>query len=197
MKPIQLGITGGIGSGKSIICKIIEVLGIPVFYADAESKMLLETNPDIIRKVKELFGEGSYTSSGLPDRKYLSGVVFNNPDQLNKLNALLHPAVQQHYRNWVKQHEDKDMVAKEAAIMFESGSYKDMDFVIAVSSPQEVRIRRVMERDRKTENDILKIISRQLPEEEVIKRSDFVIVNDDRQLVIPRVLEIIDQIKNK
>jgi dephospho-CoA kinase len=195
MKPIQVGITGGIGSGKSVVCQVLKVLGIPVYNADEESKKILDSDEKVIEAVIHLIGPDAYVSKGCANRTYIAGVVFNHPEKLQALNAILHPAVQDHYRNWVTTHKDSAVVAKEAAIMFESGSYKDMNAVVAVTAPLEIRINRVVERDGKNRNEIQKIIERQLSQDEVVKRSDFVICNDDQQLVIPQLLQILEKIK--
>jgi len=195
MKPLQIGITGGIGSGKSIVCQALKVLGIPVYNADEASKMLLETNPDVIHSVTELLGNDAYHPDGKANRGYIAGIIFSNPDKLQGLNSILHPAVQRDYRNWVMTKTSSTIVVKEAAIMFESGSHKDMDTVIVITAPDELRISRVMKRDGKSREDVQKIMTQQLSQDEVVKRSDFVIVNDNEHLVIPQILKIIGDIK--
>ncbi len=197
MKPFQLGVTGGIGSGKSVICAVLSTLGIPVYNADDESKKLLETNPDVVVAVTSLLGKDSYLPDGKADRPFIANVVFNHPEKLQKLNSILHPAVQSHYRDWVASNTSFEIVVKEAAILFESGAYKDMNAVIAVTAPMQLRIERVIARDGKSIAEVKKIISQQLSQEEVIEKSDFEIINDDQQLVIPQILEIIHQIKSR
>ncbi|MDQ3051205.1 MAG: dephospho-CoA kinase [Bacteroidota bacterium] len=195
MKTFQLGITGGIGSGKSVVCRVLEVLGIPVFNADEASKQLLENNHDVIYAVKKLLGTEAYQTDGKANRQFIAGIVFTDENKLQQLNNILHPAVQKNYKAWVAGHQHLQLVAKEAAIMFESGSYAYMDAIVAVTAPAELRINRVVERDGKRPADVLKILNRQLPEEEIIRRSNFKIINDDEHLIIPQILTIIEQIK--
>ncbi len=196
MKPLQIGITGGIGSGKSLICRILDLLKIPVFNADEVSKKLLDTDQSVIDSVIALLGPNAYPGNGKADRIFIAGIVFNNPEKLQSLNAILHPAVQQHYINWVSMHNSSAIVAKEAAIMFESGSNKGMDHIIAVTAPEALRIERVQKRDGKSIAEVHNIIKQQLAQDEIIKRSDFCIVNDDQHLIIPQILDIISKIKS-
>jgi dephospho-CoA kinase len=194
MKPVKIGITGGIGAGKSIVCKILEIIGIPVYQADKESKKLLETDPEVVERVKALLGNEAYSSGDKANRSYISSVVFNHPEKLKKLNDILHPAVSKHFLEWVSIQTNKPVLAKEAAIMFESGSDKEMDLIIVVTAPEALRIQRVKQRDGKSEEEIRKIMKEQLPEEEVIKKSNFVIVNDDHRLLVPQVIALIERI---
>ena len=195
MNTIQLGITGGIGSGKSVVCKMLSVMGIPVYDADTEAKLILENNADVIRQVKSLFGDNSYTEAGVANRAFIAATVFNNDEKLQKLNQIIHPAVQNHYREWVKDHQQHPIVVKEAAIMFESGSYKDMNFVAAVVAPESIRLERVVQRDGKTASQVRAIMAKQLSEDELKKRSDFIILNDNKHLVTTQILTILEKIK--
>ncbi len=195
MKAFQLGITGGIGSGKSVVCRVLEVLGIPVYNADEASKQLLENNNEVIDAVKNLLGVGAYHSDGSANRSFIAGIVFNDAAKLQQLNDILHPAVQKDYENWFAKNQHVELVAKEAAIMFESGSHKFMDAIVAVTAPADLRIKRVVKRDGKKPDEVQKILNRQLPEEDVVKRSDYVIINDDDHLVTPQILEIILLVK--
>lgn len=195
MKPFQLGVTGGIGSGKSVVCSVLAAMGIPVFNADASSKKILETDDAVVLSVKELLGPRSYSSSGKADRKYIASVVFNDVQKLNQLNSILHPAVQRHYISWVEKNKKHEIVAKEAAIMFESGSNIGMDAIAAVIAPAELRIHRVMQRDNKSSDEVLKIISRQMDETLIVQKSNFIIHNDDHQLVVPQIIRILNTIK--
>ena len=194
MKPVKIGITGGIGTGKSMICLVLEHLGIPVYHADEESKKLLETNAAVVVAVKNLLGNEAYDHAQKANRSYIASIVFNDREKLQKLNEILHPAVRQNFMEWLLKMDNHKLVAKEAAIMFESGSYKDMDYVVAVSSPDKLRIERVMQRDGKSEAEVQRIIKEQLPQEELQKRSNFVIINDNQHLVLPQVLEIIQSV---
>jgi len=194
MRAIRIGITGGIGAGKSVVAKILQTIGYPVYNADTEAKNLLATDPVVIAAVKHLFGEKAYLPDGLPDRNFISQIVFNNPEMLSKLNAIIHPAVREHFLRWAELHNNDKIIFKEAAIMFESGSDKDLDKVIVVTAPAALRIERVQKRDGKSVTAIKQIISRQMPEEELIKKSDFVMVNDETRLLVPQVLEVLNKL---
>lgn len=187
---LKVGITGGIGSGKSVVCKVFEQLSIPVFYADDESKKLITTNTELIAEIKKKIGENIYTKQGELDRKKLSAIVFNDEKALQKLNAITHPAVKKHFLAWVKEQKSTPYILKEAAILFESKANKDCDFVIAVYAPKEIRIKRVMERDGIGHEAVTARMSKQMSDEEKIKLSDFVIYNDEKQLVVPQVLKL-------
>lgn len=196
MNKLLIGITGGIGSGKSVIARIIKTLGFPVYDADDEAGRILETDPQVIGAVKDLIGANSFLPNGMPNRPFIASVVFNAPEKLQALNAIIHPAVHSHFHNWVKENDQSTLLFKEAAIMFESGSYKDMNYIIAVTAPKNIRITRVMIRDQKSETQVQQIINKQLAETELVKRSDFVIVNDEKQLVIPQVLSVIEKLNS-
>jgi dephospho-CoA kinase len=196
MKPILAGITGGIGSGKSVVAKIVTTMGYRVYDADDEAGKILENDPAVIDSVKKLIGENAYSGNGLPDRRLISSVVFNEPDKLQALNSIIHPAVNTHFHNWVAKFSSDEILFKEAAIMFESGSYRSMNCIIAVTAPEHVRIQRVMLRDQKTEAQVRLIINKQLPEEELIRKSDYIILNDEKHMVTTQVLEIINKIKS-
>lgn len=188
--PLEIGVTGGIGSGKSLVCKIFSKLGIPVYDADSRAKWLTNNLPKIRQKVTEKFGEQAYNEKGL-DRNYIAGLVFNDPEKLQALNAIIHPEVGKDYDHWVKENNAAPYVIKEAALMFESGSHKRMNKVINISAPEQLRIQRVLKRDPfRSEKEILSIIGKQMPEAERQERSDFIIYNDEKQLLIPQVLDI-------
>jgi dephospho-CoA kinase len=195
MKPVQIGITGGIGSGKTLVCEVMEAAGIPVYYADAEAKKLLESNELAVNGVTRIIGKGAYDSEGKANRSFIASVVFADKDKLEELNTLIHPMVQKHYRDWVNSKAGKPYVGKEAAIMFESGADRDMDFIIAITAPEDIRIKRVIARDGKTETEVRKIIKQQLPASEVIKKSDFEIINDGETLVLPQLFDILEKIR--
>lgn len=191
---LKVGITGGIGSGKSLICKIFSKLGIPIYDADTRAKWLTNNDPEIRSKVIAQFGSESFNQNGL-DREFLANRVFNDPVQLGILNSIIHPAVGRDFDNWLNQ-QSSDYVIKEAALMFEAGSYKLQDKIITVSAPVELRIQRVLKRDPfRSKEQIEAIIDKQLSEEERIERSDFVIYNDENQMVIPQVIELHQKLK--
>jgi dephospho-CoA kinase len=188
--PLQIGITGGIGSGKTLVSKIFACLGIPVYDADSHAKELMTTDGILVSQIKKEFGDLSYLSDGTLNRKYLSEVVFNKQERLDVLNKLVHPRVGENYTQWVKRHNNKAYVLKEAALLFETGSYQALDKIIVVHAPEEVRIKRVVHRDGRAEQQVREIIRKQMSEEEKLKRADFIIYNDESSLIIPQVLSL-------
>lgn len=172
---LTVGITGGIGSGKTTISKYFEALGVPVYYADDEAKALMNRSKVIKRKLIELFGENAF-SDGVLNKTYLRQQIYSNKDLLQKMNAIVHPKVASHYKGWLKKQNTKYTI-KEAAIIFENSLEHQYDFIITVVANQNERINRVMKRDGKTEKEVLAIINNQLSDEEKIKKSDFVIYN--------------------
>jgi len=185
---LKVGITGGIGSGKSTVCQVFSTLGIPVFSADEAAKYLMNTDPALIAGIKQLLGADIYNKSQL-DRAKVSSIVFKDPSKLQQLNTLVHPATIKYAQEWVAA-QTSPYTIKEAAIFFESGSYKEMDIMVGVFAPLELRISRAIQRAHTTRQEILDRISRQMPEEEKMKRCDYVIANDDVAPVIPQVLEL-------
>ena len=185
---LRIGLTGGIGSGKSTIAKIFEVLGIPVYYADAANRRLVNEDPQIIKDIIHHFGEGSYTDGKL-NRPYIASIVFNNPEKLALLNSLSHPATIEDANKWMKQ-QSSPYVIKEAALIFESGSAQDLDLVIGVYAPTALRIKRTMDRDKITQEEVKKRMERQINEELKMKLCDHVIINDEQQLVVLQVMAL-------
>ena len=192
---LKIGLTGGIGSGKSTVASIFEVLGIPVYYADDAAKRLMNDDADLKTGIKELFGENSYLG-GVLNRKYISGEVFTNPEKLSKLNALVHPVSIADAERWMKL-QSSPYIIKEAAIMFESQSQIHLDYIIGVSCPIETRIERVMLRDKITKEQVISRINQQMDEEEKMSRCDFVVYNDENNLLIPQVLQIHEKLLKK
>lgn len=188
----KVGITGGIGSGKSTVARIFEVLGIPVYYADEEAKKLLQTDPVIRKGLIEEFGSEVFKQD-IPDRKFLAEQVFNNEDKLRKLNALIHPQTIAAAEAWALK-QISAYTLKEAALIFESGSQNKLDFIIGVSAPLSLRIKRTMERDKITREEVLLRMNKQIEESIKMKLCDAVIINDDRTLVIPQVLALHKQL---
>lgn len=186
---LKIGITGGIGSGKTTVCRIFETLGAPVFNADMIAKSIMSTDTSLISSIKREFGEEAYSSNNELNRKYLANKVFNNQDELEKLNNLVHPVTIKAFVDWSLRQKSA-YVIKEAAILFESGSYRDCDFVIVVTSPEDIRIRRVIEREGVNEDNVRSRMSKQMPEEEKEKLADFIIINDNKTAVIPQVLKL-------
>lgn len=193
---LKIGITGGIGTGKTTVCRVFETLGIPVFNADMTAKSIMSTDDSLIASIKAEFGEESYSSDNELNRKYLANKVFNNEEALKKLNLLVHPAAIKAFEDWSKQ-QKSTYIIKEAAILFESGSYKDCDFVIVVTSPEDIRIKRVIERERVDEDNVRSRMDKQMPEEEKKKLADFIIINDGKEPIIPQVLKLNEYFNNK
>lgn len=189
--PLQIGITGGIGSGKSLVCRIFQQLGVPVYDADSHAKNLMTTDGILISGIKKEFGDLAYNSDGSLNRGYLADHVFNDQHKLNLLNSLVHPRVGEDYDQWVKKHQDKNYVIKEAALLFEAGTYKTLDKIIVVHAPEALRLRRVQSRDKhRTVEQIKGIVEKQMPEEEKMKHADYLIVNDETRLIIPQVIAL-------
>lgn len=184
----KVGVTGGIGSGKSTVCNIFESLGIPIFKADEEGRRLLNEDEKVQQQVVSIIGPQAVVN-GKPDRKFISSVVFHDPKKLEELNAIIHPRVRQSAAEWANK-QQAPFVIEEAAIMFESGAYKTLDAIIVVSAPEELRIQRVMARDGITEAMVRARIKNQISEEERRQRATFIIENDEKQMLTPQVLTI-------
>jgi len=186
---LKVGITGGIGSGKSTVCRMFKLLGAPVFEADVVAKQLLQTHPKIRKGLIHLFGEDIYLDDNTVDRKKLAAIIFNDDVQLAKMNALVHPVVRSEFYEWVKQ-QNTPYVIHEAAILFESGFYKLMDFTILVSAPEEERIQRVVKRDGVSEQQVRERLAKQWTDVEKRKLADKEIVNDNNNPVLPEIIQI-------
>ena len=185
---LKVGITGGIGSGKSYVCQVFNALGIPVFNADEAARSLMQNDTTLIQGIRNLLGDDVYVDGKL-DRAKISAIVFRDPDKLEQLNALVHPATIAYANNWFAQ-QRAPYVIKEAAIFFESGSYKEMDVMIGVYAPQELRIQRTMKRNNLSREKVLSIMDHQMDEDEEMKLCDHVIVDDDVTAVLPQVLKL-------
>ena len=184
----KIGITGGIGSGKTYISNIFKSLGIPLFNSDIEAKILMNSSKKLISQIKKEFGEDIYTNENFNKEK-LSSIVFSNSDKLQKLNSLVHPIVKEEFNNWCKK-QTSSYVIKEAAILFESKSHLGLDAVICVSAPLELRIKRLFKRDNSSEMEIKKRIDNQISQDEKAKLSDYIIVNDEKELLLPQIIKL-------
>ena len=192
---ITIGITGGIGSGKSTACKIFKLLGTPVFEADSVAKRLYETNQEVKTELISLFGKNIYQTNEKIDRKKLASIIFNNDELLARVNRLLHPFVWKEFEKWLKKNDQSPYVIHEAAILFESGFYKKMNFTILVSAPEMHQISRVMERDGITEEMVRERMAKQWPEENKQQLADYILQNDNKKLIIPDIIQIDKNLK--
>ena len=190
----KIGLTGGIGVGKTFVAKIFQKLGIPVFNADVIAKECMQSSNRLKEKIKDLFGDGIY-KEGVLQNQILAAIVFDDDEKLNQLNRLVHPNVRDRFEKWKKQ-QDASFVLKEAAILFESNTYKELDAVICVSASMQVRIERVIKRDNCTKQEVLKRINNQMIQNEKEKLSDFIIVNDGKEILLPQILDICRRINN-
>lgn len=188
---LKIGITGGIGSGKTTVCKVFETLGIPVFYADTVAKQIMVSDEILVAGVKDAFGPESYATDGSLNNKHIAGIVFNNADQLSRLNALVHPAVFRAFDSWVEQvPASVPYILKEAALLFESGSYKMCDQNILVLAPQALKLQRVMERDGVSAEQVKARMDKQLSDEEKMKLADQLIYNNETASLIIQVTRL-------
>jgi dephospho-CoA kinase len=187
-KGLKLGVTGGIGSGKTTVCKVFGVLGIPVFSADDEAKKIQDNNRDIQIKINLLVGKDLF-SSGKLDRPELAKIIFNNKELLEKVNSLIHPEVFRSFGEWFNK-QDSPYSIMEAAILFESGAFRLMDRIVTVVTPMEERIERLISGNRLSGEQIIERIKNQIDDESRVKQSDFVISNSENDMIIPAIIGI-------
>lgn len=190
---IKVGITGGIGSGKTTVCRVFELLGVPVFYADNVAKTIMQTDSQLKNEILNTFGQESYSIDGQLNRPYISSIVFKDQSQLNKLNALVHPAVFRAFDRWIAEQKEVPYILKEAALLFESESYKMCDLSILVISPESTRISRIKARDHISEEEIMLRMKRQFSDEQKMKLANHILVNDENRLLIPQILDLHQQ----
>jgi len=190
----RVGLTGGIGSGKTTVAHVFELFGIPVYYADLRARELTNSHPEIIRQVKCLFGSDIYFK-GCLDREKVAGAVFLDKELLGKLNSIIHPVVKSDFNAWCDERSDSPLVLQEAAILFENGSYHLFDKMILVKAPVELRVRRVVQRDRVDREAVLDRMKNQWDDEDKERLADYVINCDEKQLVIKQVMKIINDIQ--
>ncbi|MCX6240111.1 MAG: dephospho-CoA kinase [Bacteroidia bacterium] len=191
----KIGITGGIGSGKTTVCEIFKLLGISTFHADDEARNLQNNDLQIKNLLIELFGKHIYSHDGLLDRKKLAGVIFSDTRALEKVNSIIHPAVRQSFLKWVDQHLDAPYVLYEAAVLLESGYASDFDRNILILADEKVRIERVIRRDRTSEELVRQRIVNQMPDIQKIKMVDYTIENNNKKLLFPQIIELDKRIR--
>jgi dephospho-CoA kinase len=196
---LKIGVTGGIGSGKSTVCEIFKQLGISVFNSDFEANRLLETS-ELINFYKKEFGEKVYSGDKL-DKQKIANLIFNNPEALQKVNAFVHPVVNEQFVSWAEKQKNSLFVIKESALLLDSNNKKDLDYIILVFAPRDLRIKRVKQRDGKASDDILNRVKNQASDEANMKQASFIISNDEQSLLLPQVLTLYNmftnEIKNK
>lgn len=193
---LRVGLTGGIGSGKTTVAHIFEVLGIPVYYSDDAAKELMNTDPEIRRQLIEEFGKDVYTPEGLLNRAHLASLVFADQEKLTRLNAITHPVTIADSDKWMRR-QSTPYAIKEAALLVEAGADQYLDFLIGVTAPENIRIERVIKRDGVSAGQVRQRMQRQMPEDEKMKHCDAVLHNDEQTLLIPQVLLLHQQLLAK
>jgi dephospho-CoA kinase len=186
---LKIGLTGGIGSGKTTVAKVLEVLGVPVYYADEAAKELMHSNELLKQQLILRFGKETYFEDGQLNRKHLSSIVFNNKEKLELLNSLVHPATIADAKEWFSK-QQSPYVVKEAALLFESGTAEGLDYIIGVTAPAALRIKRVMDRDGVTADEVKRRMANQVDETLKMKLCDFVLHNNEQELLLPQVLAL-------
>lgn len=189
---IKLGVTGGIGSGKSVICKTFGIIGIPVYYSDLRAKELLNSSQEIKTTLTDIFGDDLYTDNGL-DKVKLAQIIFNDKQSLEKVNSIVHPAVMNDFYQWAEMQES-DIVINESAIIFEAKLQNHFDYIATVTAPEDTRIERVMKRDNAKREDIVARMNHQYPDKKKVDESDFVIINDGEKAILPQIHTILERI---
>lgn len=193
---ICVGLTGGIGSGKSYISQVFKALGVQVYDADSRARYISDSNPEIKSSIVSLLGQNAYLN-GLMNRNFVAGMVFDNPELLEKLNEIIHPAVEADFLSWCKSHQDQAYLIKEAAILFETGGYKKLASTILVVAPKEIRIDRVKKRDSIDRESVVKRIENQWSDHQKEALADFIIQNDGKKLVLPQIIKIHNTLKKQ
>ena len=190
--PKTIGITGGIGSGKSLVAKVLQLMGYSVYSSDQRAKEIMQEDQVLIAGLKELFGEEAYLGSNL-NRPYIAAQIFKDSSKRTAMNNLVHPAVRKDFQNWVSS-QKSDLLFQESALLFETGNYRSFDAVILVSAPEKVRMERVKERDQLTDEQVQSRFNAQMPEEEKMKLTNLVIQNDGNHLLVPQILDLLKRI---
>lgn len=186
-----IGLTGGIGSGKTLCAKIFEELGVPVYYSDERAKRIMIENEKVIQAISQLLGQDAYQTNGLLNREYIASKIFSDEALLSQMNGIVHPAVRDDFMAWgAQQLKSNSYIMQESALMYETGSYRLFDKIILVDAPVEIRISRVMKRDSTTRENVLSRMSKQLPSKDKRQKADFIIENDGQQPIIPQVINL-------
>lgn len=190
---IKVGITGGIASGKTTVCQIFELLGVPVYYADTRAIWLIENDAEVKAAIEAVFGKNAYNNNAY-DRKYIANIVFNNPDMLALLNKVVHPAVGSDFQDWASR-QTSEIVMHEAALLIEAGLHHQMDKMVVVTAPLNLRIQRIVNRDKITKSDAHKRIKAQMPQSRKVGYADYIIRNNEKRLLVPQVWEVYKKLK--
>jgi dephospho-CoA kinase len=193
---LKVGITGGIGSGKSYICDVFKKIGIPVYEADEKARIITNTTDQVKSEIINVFGLQAYNNN-LLNTKFIASSVFNNPGLLEQLNSIIHPAVENDFISWCQEQKNQAYIIKEAAILFETGIYKKLNRNILVLAPEHIRVKRVQSRDNSTEIEIRNRIKNQWPTEKTVQLADFIIENDGKKLILPQIIKIDKEIRNE
>ena len=186
---MKVGLTGGIGSGKTLVCSVLEKLGVAVYYADSEARRLMNSDPELVLQISGLFGNKAY-EGGILNREFLAQRVFKDKVLLTRLNELVHPAVRKDFSRWANEQKPAFYVVEEAAILFESGSDRNMDLTVGVFSEKELRVQRVMQRDGITREQVRMRMNSQMNEKEKMERADMVIYNDGKLMILPQIINM-------
>jgi dephospho-CoA kinase len=191
---MKIGITGGMGSGKSFVCSIIENLGYPIFYSDKEAKWLMENNASLIAEIKKIVGNNAYTNNKI-NKEEIRKYIFNNAENRKKLNEIVHPAVTQHFDHWAQQFASNSLIFNESALLIETGSYKRFDKIILITASQDVKIKRLIQRENVSKEEIRLRMNSQLSDEVKKDHADYIIENNETDFLLPKIFTIIDQLK--
>jgi dephospho-CoA kinase len=186
---LKVGLTGGIGSGKTLVCSVLEKLGVAVYYADLEARRLMNSDPELVLQISGLFGNKAYEGGSL-NREFIAQWVFKEKELLTRLNELVHPAVRKDFSRWAIEQEPDFYVVEEAAILFESGSDRNMDLTVMVFAEKELRVRRAMQRDGSTREQVLNRMNSQMSDQEKMEKADLVIDNDGKKMVLPQIINM-------
>jgi dephospho-CoA kinase len=191
---MKIGITGGMGSGKSFVCSIIENLGYPIFYSDKEAKWLMENNASLIAEIKKIVGNNAYTNNKI-NKEEIRKYIFDSAEKRKKLNEIVHPAVTQHFDYWAQQFKSNSLLFNESALLIETGSYKRFDKIILITASQDVKIKRLIQRENVSKEEIRLRMNSQLSDEVKKDHADYIIENNETDFLLPKIFTIIDLLK--